>query len=249
MARGYGASVTDASESGSRRFATGSMARVGAARLLRLRADERLASMLEPAKVSGEGGFIKVPSRESVGVGDLVRVEVSFGAMADEIVLRGFVDAIVEREGRAPVIAIRVAPEHAARLRYVDEVVSKGRAATARTARRIPSEIPATWYWGLGSHATRIGDLSRGGAFIRSAAPPPAGSRIRVHFDDAKTHPTNQPEPTRRGGLELEAIVAWTGSSSGTRGFGVKFRIVDREQAERIAALVRWHEQQAGLID
>lgn len=199
--------------------------------------------MLEPARVTGEGGFIKVPSRESVGIGDLIRVEVSFGAMADEIVLRGFVDAIVEREGRAPVIAIRVAPEHAARLRYVDEVVSKGRAATARTARRIPSEIPATWYWGLGSHATRIGDLSRGGAFIRSAAPPPAGSRIRVHLDDAKT------DAGRRGGLELEAIVAWTGSSSGTRGFGVKFRIVDREQAERIAALVRWHEQQAGLID
>jgi hypothetical protein len=219
------------------------MARVGSARLLRLRADERLASMLEPAKVSGEGGFIKVPSRESLGVGELIRVEVSFGAMADEIVLRGFVDAIVEREGRAPIVAIRVAPEHAARLRYVDEVVSKGRAATARTARRIPSEIAATWYWGLGSHATRIGDLSRGGAFIRSAAPPPAGSRIRVHFDDANTN------PSRRGGLELDAIVAWTGSSSGTRGFGVKFRIADREQAERIAALVRWHEQQAGLID
>lgn len=199
--------------------------------------------MLEPARVSGEGGFIRVPSREAIAVGEGVRVEVSFGAMADEIVLRGVVDAVTTREAKAPIVAIRVAPEHAARLRYVDEVVSKGREASARTSRRIPSEIPATWYWGLGSHATRIGDLSRGGAFIRSAAPPPAGSRIRVQIDDAMV------DAARRSALELEAIVAWTGSSSGTRGFGVKFRILDRDQAERITALVRWHEQQAGLVD
>jgi hypothetical protein len=29
----------------------------------------------------------------------------------------------------------------------------------------------------------------------------------------------------------------------------VKFRVVDRVQAGRIAALVRWHERLAGLID
>ena len=49
--------------------------------------------------------------------------------------------------------------------------------------------------------------------------------------------------------LKLEAVVAWAGRSQGRRGFGVRFRIVDRGQASRIAALVRWHERVAGLID
>lgn len=235
--------VADASESGSRRFSTGKMARVEAARLLRLRADERLAAMLEPSKSSGEAGFIKVPSRESVAIGDAIRVEVSFGAMADEIVLRGAVDAIHLRDERAPLVVIRVVPDHAARLRYVDEVVSNGRAATARASRRIPSQIPATWFWGIGSHATRIGDISRGGAFIRSAAPPSVGSKVKLELNDRMI------EGERRGPFRLEASVAWTGSSQGVRGFGVKFRIVDRDQADRVASLVRWHEQQAGLID
>ena len=52
-----------------------------------------------------------------------------------------------------------------------------------------------------------------------------------------------------RGPLELEATVAWVGRSQGHRGFGVKFRVIDRALANRIAQLVRWHEQQAGLID
>jgi hypothetical protein len=200
--------------------------------------------MLEPSRVPGEAGFIKIPSREAVAIGDPIRVEVSFGAMADEIVLRGAVDAIVPREpGRAPIVAIRVVSDHAARLRYVDEVVSNGRAATARASRRVPSQIPATWFWGVGSHATRIGDISRGGAFIRSAAPPPVASKIKLQLNDGMV------EARHRGPLELEALVAWTGSSQGVRGFGVKFRIVDRDQAERVAALVRWHEYEAGLID
>lgn len=212
--------------------------------MLRLRADERLAGMLEPSAVPGEAGFIKVPSRETVQVGDSIHVEVSFGAMADEIVLRGAVDAIHSRDGgRAPIVAIRVVSDHAARLRYVDDVISNGRAATSRASRRVPSQIPATWYWGLGSHATRIGDISRGGAFIRSAAPPSVGSKVKLQLNDGMV------EGQRRGALELEAIVAWTGSSQGVRGFGVKFRIVDREQAERVTALVRWHEHDAGLID
>jgi hypothetical protein len=236
--------VADASESGSRRFSTGIQPRVEGTRLLRLRADERLAEMLEPSRASGEAGFIKVPSRETVGIGDSIRVEISFGAMADEIVLRGAVDAIIERDaGRAPIVAICVVSDHAARLRYVFEVVSNGRAATARASRRVPSQIPATWFWGVGSHATRIGDISRGGAFIRSTAPPAVGSKLKLQLNDRMV------EVRRRGALELEAIVAWTGSSQGARGFGVKFRILDREQAERVAALVRWQEFEAGLID
>ncbi len=243
---GYVRAVADAAESGSRRFTTGVLSRVDATRLLRLRADERLVGMLEPSRVSGEAGFIKVALREVVAIGDAIQVEVSFGAMADEIILRGAVDAIlVPDPGRAPTVVIRVVAEHAARLRYVDEVVSNGRAATARASRRVPSQIPATWSLGLGSHATRIGDISRGGAFIRSAAPPSVTTKVKLALDLGMVERTRRSVPK----LDLEAIVAWTGSSQGARGFGVKFRILDREQAERVTALVRWQEHEAGLID
>lgn len=218
--------------------------------MLRLRAGERLESMLEPSSLAGEAGVIKVPTREVVKLGEPIHVEISFGPMADEIRLRGAVDQVIERgSDRAPLVIIKIVLEHAARLRYVHEVVACGREATARSSRRVPSQVQATWFWGLGSHATRISDISRGGAFIRSAAPPAVGSRIGLELNDEMVMGGALVGASSRGPLRLDAVVAWTGRSQGHRGFGVKFRLLDRELAERVAALVRWQEQEAGLID
>jgi hypothetical protein len=122
--------------------------------------------------------------------------------------------------------------------------LANGREATARASRRVNSQVQATWYWGLGSHAARIGDISKGGAFIRTGAPPSVGSTVGLELNDSMVGGRDGGEP-----LELEATVAWVGRSQGHRGFGVKFRVVDLALANRIAQLVRWHEQQAGLID
>jgi hypothetical protein len=215
----------------------------GSARLLRLQADERLAKMLEvDANVDG-AGLLTIPSRESIEVGAEIRVEISFGPMADEITLRGLVERTTARGELVPLIAIRIDPDHAARVRYIHEVLSEGRQATARKSRRVAADVQATWYWGLGSHATRLSDISKGGAFIRSGAPPSTGSPITLELNDSAVDGGNA------GPLKLEAVVAWAGRSQGRRGFGVKFRIVDRTQASRIAALVRWHERVAGLVD
>lgn len=212
-------------------------------RVLRLRADERLAKMLVPPAGRGDAGRLKIPTRESVERGDLIRVEISFGAMADEIVLRGFVDSSTPRGDRAPLVELRFVPEHVERVRYVHEVLTAGREASARSSRRLRSSVQATWYWGLGSHATRIGDISKGGAFIKSGAPPSAGSVIGIELNDAMV------EHGESGPLRLDATVAWVGRSHGHRGFGVKFRIRERAVATRVAALVRWHEREAGLVD
>ncbi|HLT38969.1 MAG TPA: PilZ domain-containing protein, partial [Enhygromyxa sp.] len=164
------------------------------------------------------------------------------GPLADEIVLRGVVVGSTPRGDRAPLIDIEIVAEHGPRVRYIHDVLAHGRQATARASRRIVSQIQATWRWGLGSHAARIGDISKGGAFIRSGAPPSVGSVISLELNDSVI-------TADRGPLELEAIVAWVGRSQGHRGFGVKFRVLDRTLANRIAQLVRWHERQAGLID
>ena len=216
----------------------------GASRVLRLQADERLAKMLQVGTRSSDAGRLLVPSREGIEPGAVVRVEVSFGPLADEIVLRGVVTGSTPRGDRAPVIDIEIAKEHGPRVRYIHEVLAHGREATARNSRRVVSQVQATWRWGLGSHAARIGDISKGGAFIRSGAPPSVGSVISLELNDSMVQVGLGPGP-----LELDATVAWVGRSQGHRGFGVKFRIVDRAQAHRIAQLVRWHEQQAGLVD
>jgi len=174
----------------------------------------------------------------------VIRVEVSFGPLADEIVLRGTVRGSAPRGERAPLIDIEINDGHAPRVRYIHEVLAEGRQATARSSRRVNSEVQATWYWGLGSHAARIGDISKGGAFIRSGAPPSVGSAIGLELNDSMISAR-----TGVGPLKLDATVAWVGRSQGHRGFGVKFRVVDRALASRIAQLVRWHEQQAGLVD
>lgn len=212
------------------------------ARVLRLQADERLAKMLLLGAHSADAAHLRVPSREGVVPGEAVRVEISFGALADEIVLRGVVVDAAPRGDRAPLIDIEIVPEHGLRVRYILDVLAHGRAASARASRRVASSIQATWRWGLGSHAARIGDISKGGAFIRTGAPPSVGSVIVVVLNDSMVGPGPGP-------LELEAIVAWVGRSQGHRGFGVKFRLCDRALATRIAQLVRWHEQQAGLMD
>jgi hypothetical protein len=215
----------------------------GSARLLRLQADERLIKLLEIDASTSGTALLTIPSRESIDVGAEIRVEISFGPMADEITLRGLVEQITARGDRAPLIAIRIDPDHAARVRYIHEVLSEGRQATARKSRRVAADVQATWYWGLGSHATRLSDISKGGAFIRSGAPPSTGSAITLELNDSMV------DGGAAGPLKLDAVVAWAGRSQGRRGFGVKFRIVDRTQASRIAALVRWHERIAGLVD
>jgi hypothetical protein len=161
--------------------------------------------------------------------------------------LCGVVRRLTPRGDRAPLVELEIVPEHAPRARYIHEVLTQGRAATARSSRRVTAQIQARWFWDLGSHAARIGDISKGGAFICSAAPPSVGSVIGLEINDSMINVGMSPPPS--GPLELAAAVAWVGRGRGHRGFGVKFRVVDRALAQRIAALVRWHELQAGLID
>lgn len=215
--------------------------------MLRLQADERLAEMLRIGGRSSDAGMLLIPSREAIERGAVIRVEVSFGPLADEVVLQGVVKSTTARGDRAPLIEIEILIAHAPRVRYIHEVLAHGRQASARASRRINSKIQATWYWGLGSHAARIGDISKGGAFICSGAPPSVGSAIGIELNDSMVrarmvHADADP-------LKLDANVAWVGRSQGHRGFGVKFRILDRVLANRIAQLVRWHEEQAGLLD
>jgi Tfp pilus assembly protein PilZ len=208
-------------------------------RLLRLRADQRCLEMLR-CDPDGRGAYIDVPSREPVVLGEPVRVEISFGAMSDEVELQGRVMAVEPAaEQRPPRVVIRLGDEHVGRARYVRAVLSGDRPASARSHRRVPTDLACRWSQGALEHTSRVRDLSRGGAFIVSTFFPEIGSRVRVGLELAA------PEAERHGldPLRLEGVVTWIRAEGRNSGFGVSFKARDRRVAEQLFRVVRSQER------
>ena len=206
-----------------------------ALRLLRLRADERLASALI-AGSSREAARLHIKSRAAVEIGEAVEVEVSFGPMADEITLLGAVCGTrpAAEEGRSPTVLISFPRSQTARIRYVRDVLAGQRQASARRDRRIPVDLEVTWRWGQAQYASRVRDLSRGGAFIASRCLPEIGSSLDVEIRDADKRP-----------LHFNAVVSWIRRDGSLPGFGIQFRHQSRDDAARLTEVVRAEEQRA----
>lgn len=202
-------------------------------RLLRLRGDERLQAALQPGSAS-EAARLHVSSRATVEVGELVAVEVSFGPLADEIVLQGRVAEVQPREAdRSPRVVIALPRSEIDRVRYLRDVLGGDREASARRDRRIAVDLSVTWRWGQARYASRARDLSRGGAFIASRALPKIGAEVDIEITP------------RDGGavLRLPAVVTWVRANGRDTGFGVNFKHHNRDDAARLTAVVREHEQ------
>lgn len=239
---------------------------VAAKPLLRVRAGVDLGTRLET------DGCIRVESREPLSLGDEVGVEVSFGALTDEVVLEGVVRDLSTGGPSARLatkrsVLVEVAPIDRDRLTYVRAVAEGRRDASARAHRRVPAEdLAVVWRRGRDmSLESPLVDISRGGAFIQAApvnAMPMVGDRLEVEI------------PVASERIRVRSIVTWVtdagvgsgvGSGVGTdavtdaatdasaaaasgagvgqrRGFGVEFRIADRAQAATLAKLVRQRE-------
>jgi hypothetical protein len=184
--------------------------------------------MLLPAQ-DDDVGRLCVSSRERVSIGEAVRVEVSFGALADEVVLAGTVDEVWRPPGEGtPRIVVRVVTGHADRLRYVEEIVHGERAAAARAHRRIKANLRVRWRWAHGEHRSRLADISRGGAFVVSDRLPEVGSPLEIEIDVDETFP-----------LGVEGVVSWLRPRGERSGFGVMFKVPDRSVAARLSDVVR----------
>jgi hypothetical protein len=211
------------------------LARVGAdaPRVLRLRADDRLVELLR----SGPGlvdAHLEVPSRETVASGERVRVEISFGALADEVDLGGEVVAVRPAEdGKPNTVIIAIDRDDARRVAYVRQVLGGERNASARSHRRVPVDFVVRWRHGDARYTSRLRDISRGGAFIVSRALPEIGAELEVEIrcDDARA-------PT----LAVDAVVTWVRREGDPVGFGVSFRLPSREVAAELTRVVRERE-------
>ncbi len=215
-----------------------SMRRVGspiAPRRLRLRGEPELARQILPPR-PGDGGSIMVLTRDPVSAGERVRIEVSLGAMVDEVLLNGMISMIRKTgdDDGAAVVTLRIAVAQAKRLVYLLDVLEGQREASARGSRRTPCDLPVAWERAGRLATTRLQDLSRGGAFIVSDVQPEVGEDVRVRIlgqDDT--------------GLEFDARVSWLRPAGSCPGFGVAFRIRSRATATALQALIRAQENAA----
>ena len=203
-------------------------------RTIRLRGAEIRDAFLE--RGSHEAARLRVPLRESVRPGEEVSLEISFGAMVDEVVLPATVASLESGSDSdsSPNHAVLSVPlTERGRAEYVLQVLAGTRSAAARRHRRIPVDLEVRWTWNGSRYASRARDLSYGGAFIESRVLPAVGTKVDVEL--------RLPDELRA--LALDAEVAWLRSNaesgSSSPGFGVSFKLPDRSVAARLHDAVR----------
>lgn len=198
----------------------------GAEVRLRMRASD-FAMALRLAKAGrDEAKRLEATCREELRPGDPVDIEVSFGPFADEVVVHGLVVDIRETSSRHRLATIALRTSETERLDYIAQVLAGQRRATARRDRRVRVDLDASWKSRGQLHAARLLDISRRGAFVRSSSPPQVGTTVdlELRLDDEA--------------MRFEAEVTWIrGGHEG--GFGVSFRLPDRDAAARMSELVR----------
>lgn len=167
---------------------------------------------------------MRVESRETWRVGEAVSIEISFGPMADEVVIPASV-----RDAQDDHVTFSISVTQRKRTAYVQQVLAGLRAASARRHRRIDVDLEVRWTWKGSRYASRARDLSRGGAFIESRVLPTVGAKVDVELRLPDSTPT----------LALDAEVTWLRKRTGAPGFGVSFKLPDRTVAARLHDAVR----------
>jgi Tfp pilus assembly protein PilZ len=201
-----------------------------AADTIRIRAGEFINSL----RRSDDEAWLDLEHRGRLDTGDAVRVEVSFGPMADEVDIFGEVSSTSSGDSSARWLSIELARDCEDQLRYVQEVLGGNREAAARRHRRLPSSLAVRWGSEDGPRATHLLDISAGGAFIVSEELPEIGKEILVQF---RTRDILKP-------LRIQSTVSWVrpAPSAERRGFGVSFKVPDAASASMLSRVVREHE-------
>lgn len=195
------------------------------------------AELLERYLPAFEAGGLFVPTRKVLHPGEPVVLDIRLPALRDHTWVRGKV--AYSRRGRRKTgiragLAIELLPEEREKRDYLLALArdSASPAAPQRKFRRIPVTDYRV-HWRIpsqqGRHASTIGDIGQGGAFIRTRTPLPAGTSVVL-------------ELVPPGGLApqlIEGRVAWVRQAPGTEGLGVEFRCRDLGGLRRLRELVR----------
>jgi Tfp pilus assembly protein PilZ len=205
------------------------------ARLLtaRLRSGEEL---LEHYIDDLEHGGIFVPTRKILEPGDAVVVDMRIPLLRDRMLLRGEVAWRRRGQRRAAVRAGLGISFPASEQRKVHHLLRLARgeadpAAAQRRHERLPVSVPVDWRVPSQTdrHPSSLEDIGTGGAFIRTAERPPAGTSVVLELVPPGAL---SPQP-------IEGRVAWERKTPGAEGFGVEFRCRDIGGMRRLRELIR----------
>jgi Tfp pilus assembly protein PilZ len=186
--------------------------------------------MLAPGE-GNEVARLELSTRDPARMGEPIRVEISFGPMADEVELDGKVASVHGSDDGRQTVIVAFGPDQGPRVEYLRHVLAGRRDASARRHRRIPVDLNVRWRYGRARYASKLSDLSRGGAFIVSQRLPRIGDEVEIEiFDD------------ERRALQFEAVVSWVRPQR-PMGFGVSFKLTDRSSAAALTDVVRRQER------
>lgn len=208
------------------------MASLQPARTVRLRA-RTFGEVMQEQGWSCE--LAQFETRERLENGEDVYLEISFGPLADEVLVRGRIESVhTAHEDGKNVVDVRFLPGQSPRIRYIEAVLTGQREAAARGSRRHPSQLSVNWQSGGQRHLSRLRDISRGGAFILSTEPPSVGERVAITLRAEGGPP-----------LQVHSIVSWIRPAGDhdlpIAGFGVCFKPSDPATAKRLSEVVRSH--------
>lgn len=200
------------------------------AELIRLKATPDLLEDIEPASGPTNGGYVELPPRAyRLEVGDIVRLEFSFGGMHDQVLVFGMVVAVARVQFHRRV-RVEVLARDAKRLEYVRSVLRRQRVPGARRHRRVRFRTPVSIEVQGESQRAHTGDLGCGGAFIVSDQPPPLNSQVQLEL-----------RLEGREKIRAPARVAWVGTAGDDLGFGVEFTL-NNGDLECVREIVKLNE-------
>jgi hypothetical protein len=166
---------------------------------------------------------LRVPLRSGHIVGAIVQLEVSLGALADEVFFGGVIQG-VDRLSHETLLELD--PGSDARVRFLRRATATE--SPQREHRRYPSTLALVWSRGGERAFGRLADISLGGAFIVSRELPATGDEVELQLR------TDDP-------VRLPSLVRWTKNGvNGAEGFGVEFHPKGPAR-RRLMALVREH--------
>jgi hypothetical protein len=177
---------------------------------------------------------LRLATRMELTPGEPVVLDVRLPGLPNPELLRATVQAPVP-EG----FALAIAPGEEATLdflvKHAQRPIDRPELVT-RQFERFPLELPCAWRvvgrWDKVPSSTT--DLSSGGAFVRTADPPPVGTPVVLCLGGSLGRTLGGDE-----GLELQGRVAWRRATAGEAGMGVDFSQLTGASARRLREILR----------